>query len=292
MAIDVVGNYLRLSEKRLGLIEPCFDSLSHTFLRHCVALVPFPDDTFGEPSFRDQLKALEVGAVFLVNPNNPTGNILPERQFRELIQWCVSNGVLLIMDCCFRSYIPDALAFDQYRLLSESGVDYILIEDTGKTWFAGDLKAPFLTVSAGIFADVNAIHTDLLLNVSPFVLSLMMEFMRQEPNGSRNPTIEIVQRNRELLYRTIEGTLLAPQGYPYSGFAWLSIAGGYSSRDMVEKLDQHGVSIIPGEPFFWSNTGNGTRFARIALAREPDMFAEAAAIIGAVCRELSANPVI
>ena len=37
--------------------------------------------------------------------------------------------------------------FDAYGLLKESGIDYVVVEDTGKTFPTVEMKAPFLVVS-------------------------------------------------------------------------------------------------------------------------------------------------
>jgi aspartate/methionine/tyrosine aminotransferase len=52
-------------------------------------------------------------------------------------------------------------------------------------------------------------------------------------------------------------------------------------------LDEHGVFVLPGNYFFWHDRGRGDKYIRVALARDADMFSDAAARLGEVCRKVA-----
>src|SRR5581483_1496349 len=125
MGIEMIANYLRLNKLSLTLIEPCFDNLADVFKRQDVFPVPFSDEHFESELFKEQLKKIKTDAVCLVSPNNPTGNMLTEDNFKALVTYCKEKKKLLIMDFCFRAYLPDKMIYDQYKILIDSEIDYI-----------------------------------------------------------------------------------------------------------------------------------------------------------------------
>src|SRR5262249_37560374 len=135
MAFEIIANYLRLNRLNLSLIEPCFDNLADIFHRHQIPMCPVPDALLeaSADSFRRGLSVLGSEAICLVTPNNPTGSTLTESNLRSLVNFCKVRGKLLILDNCFRAYLPRHLVHDQYQLVLEAGIDVVLVEDTGKT---------------------------------------------------------------------------------------------------------------------------------------------------------------
>src|SRR5262249_29364719 len=245
----IVANYLRLNRLSLSLIEPCFDNLADIFHRHQVPMRPVPDPLLEAPgdTFERALAAVDSDAICLVTPNNPTGMTLAEGNLRTLLQFCKERRKLLILDCCFRAYLPRHLVYDQYRLVLESGVDAVLVEDTGKTWPTSEIKAPFFAVSRarGLFDRVYDIYTDFLLHVSPVGIRLMHEFIRLSRQDDMASIHEVVRVNREALYDNLEGTFLTPCERRFASVAWLRIDHPLKAPELKRILDEHGVFVLP-----------------------------------------------
>jgi aspartate/methionine/tyrosine aminotransferase len=291
MAFEIVANYLRLNHFSLALIEPCFDNLADIFHRHQVPLRPFPDALLESPAdtFERALNNLDADAICLVTPNNPTGTTLAEGNLRRLLRFCKERRKLLILDNCFRGYLPRHLIYDQYQLVLEAGVDAVLVEDTGKTWPTAEIKAPFFAVSRGrgLFDQIYHIYTDFLLHISPVGIRLMHEFIRLSQQDDMASIHEVVRTNRRALYENLEDTFLTPCEQPFASIAWLRLDHSLTGLKLKQILDGHGVFVLPGNQFFWHDRRRGEKFIRVALARDAEMFREAAAILGSVCRKVA-----
>jgi aspartate/methionine/tyrosine aminotransferase len=291
MAFEIVANYLRLNRLTLALIEPCFDNLADIFHRHHIPTRPVPDALLEAPgdTFERALRALDADAICLVTPNNPTGMTLAEGNLRSLLRFCKERRKLLILDNCFRAYLPRHLTYDQYRLVLEAGVDAVLIEDTGKTWPTSEIKAPFFAVThaGGLFDRVYDIYTDFLLHVSPVGIKLMHEFIRLSRQDDMASIHDVVRVNRQVLYENLAGTFLTPCERPFASVAWLRIDHPLSGLELKQVLDEHGVFVLPGDHFFWHDRRQGEKFIRVALARDADVFREAATLLGEVCRKVA-----
>ena len=81
-----------------------------------------------------------------------------------------------------------------------------------------------LTPSQGLFEEVADIHDDYLLNVSPFILSLLSSYIADSENNSLDRTVfDVVNTNRDLLLNTLQGTKLVPIPSNHINVAWLRI---------------------------------------------------------------------
>jgi aspartate/methionine/tyrosine aminotransferase len=291
MAFEIVANYLRLNHLSLTLIEPCFDNLADIFRRHDIPLGPISDTLLEAPgdAFERALSGIDSDAICLVTPNNPTGMTLTEENLRLLLRFCKERGKLLIVDNCFRHYLPRQLVYDQYRLVREAGVDAILVEDTGKTWPTSEIKAPFFAASHdnGFFDRIYDIYTDFLLHVSPVGIKLMHEFVRLSKTDEMASIHGVIRINRRALQESLAGTFLKPCERPFASVAWLRIDHSLTALELKQVLDGEGVFVLPGNHFFWNDALRGDKFIRVALARDADVFREAVALLGDVCRKIS-----
>ena len=52
--------------------------------------------------------APDLDAVYLCNPNNPTGRTAEPSLLREIVRKCAENGTKLVVDECFNDFLPDA----------------------------------------------------------------------------------------------------------------------------------------------------------------------------------------
>jgi aspartate/methionine/tyrosine aminotransferase len=277
MSLELVANHLRLQGLDLALIEPCFDNLANIFKRHDVKLESLPDHFLeNEEEFESVLKNLKSKAICIVSPNNPTGICYTRRNFERLIKHCQQEKKLLILDTCFRMYKPHNEIFDEYALLQKSGIDYIVIEDTGKTWPTKELKVSILAMSANLFWPLYDIYTDFIYHHSPFVIELLTEFVKKSQADKLQRVHQTVQSNRKVLHEAIKGSVLVPAERPAAAVAWLKIEGNVKASRLEAAFAQNDIFVLPGNLFFWDDISKGESYIRVALVRDPAIFAKAA----------------
>jgi len=286
--IEVIANFLRLRSLSVALIEPCFDNLKDILRRHDIPLTSFPDELMtADPSvLREFLERTTADAFFLVSPNNPTGAHLPEDNFRTIVEFCAEHDRILILDACFRFYLPAHEVYDQYEILIGSTVDCIVIEDTGKTWPTLEIKAPFISTSPHLTPSIAKIDSDFLLHVSPFAIRLVDGFLRTSAADGRSHIRGIVEHNRDVLRRHLEPTFLRQVERSFMSVSWLRIDCDMRAVELVEHLARANVHVLPGNQFFWSDASVGDGFIRVALMRDAVMFEAAAILLAGVCSSL------
>ncbi|CAM5505666.1 hypothetical protein SXANM310S_03674 [Streptomyces xanthochromogenes] len=281
----VAGMYLKQHRKSVTLVEPCFDNLYDVLANMGVPLYPIEESALHDPDriYAELKRNVRTDALFLVDPNNPTGFTLLQygrKGFEEVVRFCKDHNKLLIIDFCFASFTlfdPDLARFDIYELLESSGVSYLAIEDTGKTWPVQDAKCAMITASDDIREDVYNLHTSVLLNVSPFVLNMLTQYIEEADQNHLASVREVLTLNRESIRKALDGTILEYQEpvAPVS-VAWAKINHPeMTASELQQILSKEEVYILPGRFFYWSQPDKGEAYARFALAREPRLFAKA-----------------
>lgn len=274
-SIDAAAAWLASRGLRTALIEPTFDNLALILRRRGVPLIPLPEGALEAPG---------ADAVFLVNPNNPTGRRLARADFEELVSRCARSGQVLVLDNTFRFFAPQD--FDQYRILLDSGVTFIALEDTGKVWPTLEIKASLLLCSPDIFPEIDAIYDEIFLCASPFALAVLKGFLNDaRERGLEEAVWAGVAERRARLRRALEGTVLGihPDALGSTiSVEWLKLApGAGSDLELAARLKSRGLVLLPGRQFYWSRTGPRavSDCVRIALLKPEGEFEDSIRVL-------------
>ncbi|WKK23519.1 aminotransferase class I/II-fold pyridoxal phosphate-dependent enzyme [Streptomyces olivoreticuli] len=278
----VAGMYLKRHDISVSLVEPCFDNLPDVLHNVGVQPVPVPEDVLHDADriYERLAASVTTDALFLVDPNNPTGFSLlshGRKGFEEVVRYCVDHDKLFIVDLCFAAFAladPRFGRFDLYELLDTSGVRYIALEDTGKTWPLQDAKCALLTCSRDLHEDVYNIHTSVLLDVSPFILNFLSRYVEDSIEDGMASVRDVITRNREAAQKALAGSLLEHiEPAVNVSVAWFRIQDAdVKATDLQRHLAQHEVYVLPGTFFFWNEPERGESYVRLALARDPGEF--------------------
>lgn len=284
IAMVTVGAFLNQKRLTASLLDPCFDNLRDILNNFHVPLVPLREELLHDGNIYRTLQNTITGDVIvLVDPNNPTGFSLLQhgRQgFQELIQYCKDYNKILMIDFCFAAFAlmdPEIGRFDIYEMLEKSGVSYIAIEDTGKTWPLQDAKCAMLTASRDLHQHIYNIHTAILLNVSPFILNLLSAYIDDSMADGFASVRNVLEENRDFAREALEGTCLqyVEPVVPVS-VAWFKITDPQvTATQICQAAYNSNVYVLNGSYFYWSRKELGERYIRIALAREPGQFRDA-----------------
>ncbi len=125
-----------------------------------------------------------------------------------VVRYCVDHDKLLVLDFCFAAFIKVSgqERCDAYAILEDSGVRYIAMEDTGKTWPLQDAKCVTIMASRSLNDDIYKIVTSVLLNVSPFVLKLVTQYVKDSTEDNSSSVRDLLDVNRQCARQYLEGT--------------------------------------------------------------------------------------
>ncbi len=92
--------------RKVLIVEPTFSEY-RAALSNCGATIavfplkPKENFTFDPLTFVESVNREQPDAVFLANPNNPTGTLIPKRQIARAVAFCERNGIDLVLDESF-----------------------------------------------------------------------------------------------------------------------------------------------------------------------------------------------
>lgn len=285
IAMAITANYLMKKKMTVGLMHPCFDNIVDLLKHMEVPITSLQEEWFHDPKkiYETLEKNVTTDAIFLIDPNNPTGFTLFDfgtEGWKEVIRFAKDKKKLLILDFCFAAFmLPDKNleVFDLYELLESSGVTYIAMEDTGKTWPLQDAKAAMIKASVDIYDDIYNIHTAYLLNVSPFILNVLTQYVLDSEKDNFASVFGLLERNRTLGTEILADSLLIPvDPIVKVSVLWCKIKNPDIKATVLKQyLTKFGIHLLPGTYFYWDDHGTGERYVRIALARDSDVFVQA-----------------
>jgi aspartate/methionine/tyrosine aminotransferase len=281
VAIDVAGAALARRARRVGLVHPVIDCVPALLRARGLELVPLPERALKAGTVFDREPGLE--AVIAASPNNPAGTVLTETELERLGAACAARGVPLVIDQCFRGFDP-ATQFDSYEVLDRTGVEYVIVEDTGKLWPTAGVKLGFLAWSANADLPIAEVAADVLLNAPPFSAVLVERFALDMAAGGMARIHERIVGNRAIVAGVLEGCELATQadGASRVSVSRIRLGPGARGTRLWGQLLRLGIHSVPCRPFYWADPRTGERYLRIALSREPDVVERATRGVRAV----------
>jgi enduracididine biosynthesis enzyme MppP len=284
VAMEILARALRAAGlRRVGLIHPTFDNIPDILRGVGLRLSPVSEETLRSA---DRLDDLEVDVLFVTSPNNPTGTVLSADRLAHWAQWCAERRIVLALDTCFRGFDPRA-QYDHYRVLDDSGVEWVVIEDTGKMFPSLDLKVGFLAHARHLQVPLRHVYTDILLGVSPAILCLVTALADDAAHGGLAALHRLIGDHRAMVRDVIRepGCGRWPDRDSRISVERLALPQGLRASQVAADLRERDVHVLPGAKFYWADPGEGESFIRIALGRPREDVREGAQVIRAYLEE-------
>jgi aspartate/methionine/tyrosine aminotransferase len=280
-----------MKQYNVGLLEPVFDNLYLMLRRRGAKITSVQEnDLIDLDALEAKIKKDNLKSVFIVTPNNPTGFQLDADEFRGLCNLCARTGVALIIDKTFRLYSKKD--FDDYKILNESGTDYVVIEDTGKTWPTQDAKVSLMVYSESLAKDLRMLYEEIYLCSSNFTLAFLKTVMEKTKSVGIDRVIhQEVTKRMHHVENALSATplvLMKSDRACSLPLAWIDCsATGVSDLELVQKLKEHQVALLPGRFFFWNSQDQHTSNVRLSLMKPDGVFYRGLDVLSEAIRKIS-----
>ena len=223
-------------------------------------------------------------AVILVNPNNPTGSYLKQREWEGLSALCAERGLAIISDEVFSDY---GFGEDPERVpvVAAAGGEALSFSLSGLSKIAGLPQLKLGWMAAGGAADVVAEAMRRLELIADTYLSVGTPVQIAAPallaagDGIRAQIRERTQANLEVLRRAVAGTAMSVLEVEGGWYATVKVPRTRSEEEWVLELLEQGVLVQPG--FFYDF--GGAAYLVLSLLTQGAVFAGGVEILSREC---------
>lgn len=184
--------------RRIGVVFPTFDEYPNRIKdAEIVAFIPSRlDFRYTADDLMKFFSGKEIDSLFLINPDNPSGNFIPIEEVIELVEWCQKNKIDILVD---ESFVDFTDGFENNSLLRndilEAYSNLHVMKSISKSYGVPGLRL-------GVFAtsDIKAIQTmkkDVAIwNINSFAEFYMQIFGKYEKDYIKASHKFIKERER------------------------------------------------------------------------------------------------
>lgn len=222
----------------------------------------------------DQIKAAATEKTKMIvfsNPWNPLGIVVPQEKIKELLAWCESKNIYLVVDEAYEAYDFSATFKSSAPLVLES-THLITAFTFSKNLAMSGWRVGYLVMSAALNKSLAGLQ-DALLNCLNNTAQYAALFALDHPEMVDH-FYKIIAQNRQIALTQLKS--LADRGIisfkqPDGGFyIFIKTNEADATELCMDILQKAKVSLVPGSAFGES----GKPFLRLNYAREPHLLEE------------------
>ena len=199
-----------------------------------------------DQNHRHDLEAMEAEitsktkAIFICNPNNPTGTMLAESEIKDFLNR-VSDDILIILDQAYQEYITETDFFDGVGLL-ESHPNLVLMRTFSKAYGMAGMRIGYALGSEKLFDYLNRIRGP--FNVNRLAQKAAVRALEADDHLRKCQNLN--KEEKGFLYQEFEKMGLE---YIETQTNFMMVETTLAASKVFKKLQQRGVIIRPGNQF-------------------------------------------
>lgn len=215
-------------------------------------IIPVP--TFGEYEFQCRLFGARIEyvdyssiiefepedckAVFLCNPNNPTGNLLKKKEILQLAQRCAESETFLFVDEAFIELSDPEQSISGFAASNDFA---IVLRSLTKTYAVPGLRIGFSVASSDFARVLNNIRIP--WNLNSIALAVAKRLLKNNPAYIKR-SLELIKKEREWLASRLN-SIRGLKPYPSdTNFILVDLREFLlSSTELSQRLLRHGIII-------------------------------------------------
>lgn len=267
-AAELIKSLMEMTEGRIGVIYPTFEEYPNRMPAE--RIVPFipsnADFSYTAADLKKHYSANPVETLLLINPDNPSGNLIDRDGLLDLASWATSKNIRLIVDESFVDFADDAANLTLlHNDLLRAYPNLCVMKSISKSYGVPGLRLGILASSDQEL--IGRIRKDVSIwNINSFAEFYMQIFNKYESDYRQSCELFIAERavfRKEL--EQIGWLRVIPSQANY----FLCELSGITAAELaLNLLEQHNILIKDCS----SKKGfpSGRQFVRIAIRDRKD----------------------
>ncbi len=121
-AAELIKQLMELSDGNIGIVRPTFEEYPNRYEKNkIIEYKPARKDfTYSGRELIDFFEDKNLSSLIVINPDNPSGNYLAEKEVSDIIDWTKKKGIRLIYDESFADFSDEAFTYINQDILNEN----------------------------------------------------------------------------------------------------------------------------------------------------------------------------
>lgn len=235
-ATELIKSLMESINGNIGIIYPTFEEYPNR--KGAYKIVPFisnkQDFKYNVEDLKAFYKDKDIQYLLVINPDNPTGNLINPKEILGLAQWCSENEIHLIVDESFVDFSED---FEHNSLLHDEILiahsNLIIIKSISKSYGVPGLR---LGIMASSNQDlIKKIKMDVSIwNINSFG-EYYMQIFGKYSNDYQNACMKFISERERFQKEMskINGVRVIPS---QANFFMIEVCAKYTSEQLAEIL--------------------------------------------------------
>ena len=159
---------------RVGIIRPTFEEYPNRLMPDQIVAyeTQAPDFSYSADDIMSYFEDKKIWTLVLINPDNPTGNYIPNADCLRLAQWCEERNIVFVLDESFIDFSTEHPTLFNNELLERYN-HLVVIKSISKSYGVPGLRLGLLATSNHL------LMTNLRRSVSIWNINSFAEFFLQ-----------------------------------------------------------------------------------------------------------------
>ena len=261
-AAELIKGLVESFEGKMGIITPTFEEYHHRYKGEIVAFDSAKQDfSYTAKDLMDFYTANPVNQLVIINPDNPSGNYMSTAELLELINWCKSNKVQLVIDESFVDFSEDNKELKNTILTEEIMAMYdelYIVKSISKSYGVPGLRL-------GVLASSNEeVIARLKKDVAIWNINSFGEFYMQIAEKYKKNYLKSLvkmQEARKIFAQELSEIPFVKVFPSQANYVMCELLDGYDSRKVAEELLEGNILIKD----LTSKIANGRQYIRLAV---------------------------
>lgn len=267
-AAELIKSLMEYLSGKMGVIYPTFEEYPNRKERHqIVAYCPDNRDfAYSADHIIRYFGDKELDTLLLINPDNPSGNLLPKQQVEQLLDWTKQQGIRLIVDESFLDFSDE---MEKTTLMNDATLEanphLILIKSISKSYGVPGLRLGMMATSDSEL--LSFVRQDLAIwNINSFAEYYMQIFNKYEHDYKK--AREDFRRERQLFHQELLQVPFLRVIPSQANYFLCEVTDRFSSKELTQLLlNRHDILIKDCA----TKAGfNGENYIRLAIRDRND----------------------
>lgn len=180
-------------------------------------------------------------AIFICNPNNPTGDALPKEQLLSFLKDAPGH-ILIVLDEAYIDFADEGMKPDSIRLFKEGMDNLFILRTLSKIYGLAGIRVGFGIGFENLISLINRVKP-------PFDVSIIAESAAIDALSDHRfirETLEESLKEKKFFYRELDKLNLK---YIKSHTNFILIDTGFDSQEIFNRMLKKGIIVRPGKNY-------------------------------------------